>query len=376
MSPEATANVSMLRRAAPIFLPLAIGAAGVLHLLHRAELSASRTVAAAGERDIVEIARQRAAGALTTVVSDIRYLAERPALRRRLATDDPAARRAVAAEYLAFSTHKAIYDQVRFLDLDGREAVRVDWKAGAPRIVSDDHLRNEADRYCFRETLKLGPRQLYISLFDLNVERGLIEQPIKPVIRFGAPVFDEEGRKRGIVVLNYLGRHLLDRTQALVAANREQIWMLDPQGYWLLGPLRRRRTGLHVSRTRGSDLRTNLSGTVETNRRGPAIRAIHGERRPVHLCHRGRAALSSATAVSEAAIANTAAPQWVLVAHIPASTLATDAAPLRRHFILATATPLSLLAVASWLVARHRVGREAARQLGLYWLLLNEPPPA
>jgi hypothetical protein len=376
MSPEATANVSMLRRAAPIFLPLAIGAAGVLHLLYRAELSASRTVAAAGERDIVEIARQRAAGALATVVSDIRYLAHRPALRRRLATDDPAARRAVAAEYLAFSTRKAIYDQVRFLDLDSREAVRVDWKAGAPRIVSDDHLRNEADRYCFRETLKLGPRQLYISPFDLNVERGLIEQPIKPVIRFGTPVFDEEGRKRGIVVLNYLGRHLLDRIQALVAANRERIWMLDPQGYWLLGPLRRRRTGLYVSRTRGSDLRTNLSGTVETNRRGPAIRAITANGDLFAYATVDVAALSSATAVSEAAIANTAVPQWVLVAHIPASTLAADAAPLRRHFILATATPLSLLAVASWLVARHWVGREAARQLGLYWLLLNEPPPA
>lgn len=355
-------NVSMLRRAALIFLPLAASAAGVMYLLHHAELSASRTVTAAGERDMVEIARQRAAGALAAVISDIRYLAEQPALRRWLDTNDPAARRDVAAEYLAFSTHKAIYDQVRFLDLDGREAVRVDWNAGAPRIVPDAHLQNKADRYYVRETLKLGPGQLYVSPFDLNVERGLIEQPIKPMIRFGAPVFDGEGRKRGIVVLNYLGQRLLEQIRAQATANREQIWMLDPQGYWLLGP---RAEDEWAFMYPGRDDRTFARTYPEPWKRigeGPPSGQFAANGDLFAYAVLDMASSAAAMAANERAMANAVFPRWILVAHLPASALAADAAPFRRYFILATATLLSLLAVASWLVARHWAGREAAQK--------------
>lgn len=362
MSPKATVNASMLRRAALVALPLALVLAGAMYLLYRAELSASRSVVAASERDMVEIARQRVAGALATVISDIRYLSEQPALRRWLATNDPAARRNLAAEYLAFSTHKAIYDQVRFLDLEGREVVRVDWNAGAPGVIPDDHLQNKADRYYVRETLKLDPRQLYVSPLDLNVERGLIEQPIKPTIRFGVPVFDEDGRKRGIVLLNYLGQRLLQQIRALAAAYREQIWMLDSQGFWLLGPSAEDEWAFMYP---GRDDRTFARTYPEPWKRiegGPPSGQFAANGDLFAYATVDMAALSSATAMNEAAAANIALPQWILVARLPASTLAADAAPLERYFILTAATLLSLLAVASWLFVRHWAGREAAQR--------------
>jgi hypothetical protein len=46
---------------------------------------------------------------------------------------------------------------------------------------------------------------VYLSLLDLNIEREQIEQPPKPMIRFGTPVFDRSGRKNGILLFNYLG---------------------------------------------------------------------------------------------------------------------------------------------------------------------------
>ncbi|NGX54267.1 MAG: hypothetical protein K1000chlam4_00992, partial [Chlamydiae bacterium] len=100
------------------------------------------------------------------------------------------------------------------------------------------------------------------SPFDLNIEHGKIERPAKasirpgtaaferiwiagrngefakPLIRFGTPVFDHQGRKRGIVLLNYFGGHLLQRISECGrrAAEGEcvsQLMLLNSDGYWL-----------------------------------------------------------------------------------------------------------------------------------------------
>jgi hypothetical protein len=52
---------------------------------------------------------------------------------------------------------------------------------------------------------------VFASPLDLNIERGEIELPLKPMIRFGTPVCDLEGRSQGVVLLNYFGDKLIHR---------------------------------------------------------------------------------------------------------------------------------------------------------------------
>jgi hypothetical protein len=72
-----------------------------------------------------------------------------------------------------------------------------------------------------------------VSPFDLNVEEGKIEQPIKPTIRFATPVFDRKGHKRGMLILNYLGSNLLDRFRPSNENSTGRIMLLNRNGYWL-----------------------------------------------------------------------------------------------------------------------------------------------
>ncbi|MEE9545071.1 MAG: hypothetical protein V3V55_05700 [Rhodospirillales bacterium] len=44
----------------------------------------------------------------------------------------------------------------------------------------------------------LGHGEVFVSPFDLNVERGRIEEPLKPILRVGTPVFGEGGGKIGV----------------------------------------------------------------------------------------------------------------------------------------------------------------------------------
>ncbi|MFQ5853784.1 MAG: GAF domain-containing protein, partial [Candidatus Binatia bacterium] len=142
----------------------------------------------------------------------------------------------MAKEYLRFSAQKGLYDQIRFLDERGMEVVRVNFNDGQPYIVPEGQLQSKADRYYFKETIRLKEGEVYLSPFDFSVEGGKVEQLPKPMLRFGTPIFDSHGRKRGIVVLNYLGADLLRYFEGAPAEDPGQIMLLNSDGFWLKGP--------------------------------------------------------------------------------------------------------------------------------------------
>ncbi|MCP4348265.1 MAG: PAS domain S-box protein [Desulfobacterales bacterium] len=144
-------------------------------------------------------------------------------------------RATLAKEYLAFSSNKGFYDQIRFLDETGMEVERVNFYGGQPAIVPRDKLQDKGRRYYFQDTFGLDRGELFISPLDLNIEAGRTEQPLKPVIRFGTPVFDSQGHKRGIVLLNYFGKQLLEKFDHRATDHLGEMMLLNNAGFWLAG---------------------------------------------------------------------------------------------------------------------------------------------
>jgi len=191
----------------------------------------------AEQERLIKLAAQTIHQEMDAVLSDLRYLSQQNELRTYLENTNPGHRRDLAIEYLGLAKQKRIYDQIRFIGLNGKEEVRVDFANGQPKIIVEQDLQDKGDRYYFQETQWLSPGQIYVSHFDLNVERGAIEQPLKPAIRFAAPVADSQGLIRGMVVLNYLGQRLIDKLAAL-AGQTGNIWLINAEGHWLIGPTR------------------------------------------------------------------------------------------------------------------------------------------
>lgn len=126
------------------------------------------------------------------------------------------------------------YDQIRFIDLTGRERIRVNYKNNATYIVSEAELQNKSHSTYFKEGIKLAPGKVYVSPMELNVEYGKIEIPYKPVVRFVTPVVDNKGNKIGLIVLNYLATELLQNFRDQMELRiRGQGMLIDPQGYWI-----------------------------------------------------------------------------------------------------------------------------------------------
>jgi hypothetical protein len=140
----------------------------------------------------------------------------------------------LTGDYLSFSLRKGLYDQIRYLNETGMEVVRVNYNKGQPFIVPANQLQNKGKRYYFKDAYVLGKGQVFVSPLDLNIERGAIEQPPKPMIRLGTPVFDSAGNKRGILLINYLGAKLIrDIDKAFQGSG--DIMLLNADDHFLKG---------------------------------------------------------------------------------------------------------------------------------------------
>lgn len=145
------------------------------------------------------------------------------------------ARQAVEQEFLALSRSRGIYYQIRYLDENGQEVVRVDTSGGKTRTIAPPMLQNKADRSYFTETIQLYDKEIFVSPLELNREQGQIEIPYKPVIRYATPVYYPDGQRAGIVITN------VDANQFLQLL--EPALLVDQDGYYLAHPNANKRWG-------------------------------------------------------------------------------------------------------------------------------------
>ncbi|MBQ0785304.1 MAG: GGDEF domain-containing protein [Amphritea sp.] len=171
------------------------------------------------------------------VATDLKLLASHSHLPSYLDKPSESDRQALTSEFLALSKQKRKYDQVRLLNNSGMEVIRINFNDGLPERVPDEQLQSKSDRYYFLDSIKLEKGQVFFSPFDLNVEHGQIEQPVKPIIRIAIPLFDNNGEKKGILILNYLGQHLFKHIKNIVDVldSRATVMLLNQKGYWLKG---------------------------------------------------------------------------------------------------------------------------------------------
>jgi len=86
------------------------------------------------------------------------------------------------------------YDQFRFLDMKGKEFFRYERESRERMVIGD--LQNKGSREYVQKGLALKRGEIYLSPINLNMENGVLETPIKPVIRGVGPIFDTLGESR------------------------------------------------------------------------------------------------------------------------------------------------------------------------------------
>lgn len=187
------------------------------------------------EKQYLQLTQHLISGEFLGIHNDLEILSKRPVLKEYLSSHSEESKASVAEDFLALSQIKKTYDQARVLDEEGMEKIRINIGKGAPLIVPDGELQAKGHRYYFSDTYNLTGNQIFISPFDLNIEHGAVELPVKPMIRFGTPLYDQDGSKKGILLLNYLGSHLLKQLTTLHEREEHHLMLLNNESYWLKG---------------------------------------------------------------------------------------------------------------------------------------------
>ncbi len=151
-------------------------------------------------------------------------------------TQDKHARHVLEELWTDFAYHRKGYDQIRFLDRNGTEVVRVNYNQGKPGPVPPYKLQSKKHRYYFTDVIGLPPGEVYVSPLDLNIENHQIELPLKPMIRFGTPVANSEGETIGVLLLNYLAEALLTQFTLSTSGFPGQALLINHDGYALVSP--------------------------------------------------------------------------------------------------------------------------------------------
>jgi len=128
------------------------------------------------------------------------------------------------------------FDQARLLDLSGMEIIRVNLIDGLSQVSPISELQDKSSRYYYTESIGMNRNQVFMSPFDLNMEHGEIETPLKPMIRFVVNVFSPDGEKRGLFILNYLAQQVISDINSLNSNSKDSWYLINQDGYYLHGP--------------------------------------------------------------------------------------------------------------------------------------------
>ncbi len=139
----------------------------------------------------------------------------------------------LATIFDSFMRNNPGYSQLRYLDKDGNEIVRVELLGMAARIVPREELQNKADYPYFTEAIKLESGEFYSSDVTLNRERGPIETPHTPMLRLSTPIYDEVDVVSGVLVLNILADPIFD---TIIPKTGIETYIIDDKGYFLRHP--------------------------------------------------------------------------------------------------------------------------------------------
>ncbi|MGD8778502.1 MAG: PAS domain S-box protein [Ignavibacteria bacterium] len=129
---------------------------------------------------------------------------------------------------------KEIYSQLRFIDNNGMERLRINYANGKTERVKETDLQNKSSRYYFINSQSLKENEVYISRLDLNIENEKIEYPFNTTIRFITPIFDRDGSKHGFLALNYSADKLFPNFIDYQEISNSNFFIVSEAGYNLL----------------------------------------------------------------------------------------------------------------------------------------------
>lgn len=185
-------------------------------------------------RNKLEYAKVELQNSLQKMSESLRYLSHNNILLQALINPTETNTEALQNFWLLIARTQGYYSQLRFLDQEGQEIVRVNSGDGFIELVEEENLQNKSHRDYFTYARALGNREVGTFGIDLEQENGELVQPLTPTYRIIYPL-NFNGQRLGYFVANLdLVRIYKSLAYKNHAKNLPSI--VTAQGYYLMTP--------------------------------------------------------------------------------------------------------------------------------------------
>lgn len=221
------------RHEAILFLSCSVSILLIIFFLYKQQSHVQRDLQETQAKFGVQQSSDKFSRDLKRTYSDIQFLTNLEQARSATA-DSQESLDALADIFIDFAQTQKRYFQIRMLNREGMEIIRINWNGEQAERVTGDELQDKSKRDYFQKSLPLLPGETFISNLNLNREHGIIEQPWKPVIRVVSPVQSETGKSGNLIILNYDCMELFEELSSSISAGN--IYLIRNDGYFIIGP--------------------------------------------------------------------------------------------------------------------------------------------
>ncbi len=273
--------------------------------------------------------------------TDVYYLSQMQTLKELIdslseKSDRTSLVKRLQKEFLSFALTRPYYYQLRYIDKDGKEIIRVDSDGKVLKITPQKELQYKGDRYYFTDAMKYPKGICYVSPMDLNIERGEVEIPEKPVVRFATPVFNKRNEKMGIVIVNLYASYIIEQMQMMNITKGGTTFLVNRKGFYLS-----RHENRGVENLLGKEhLKENYSQEIISQFLSGAEGIIKGEREIISY-----APIATGDKLSK--------DYWVLALVYPRENIFSSVFNLKVIFFIIGAATVFAALITGFIMARH-----------------------
>ncbi|WP_130805902.1 bifunctional diguanylate cyclase/phosphodiesterase [Senegalia massiliensis] len=138
--------------------------------------------------------------------------------------------------FIRATDNKNKIEKISFLNDTGNEIIRVDNENNRSKLMEKDKLENKINSSYYIKTKDIKDGEIYISKMDLKLKDGKLQIPYTPLIRISTPVFTDEGKYKGVVVISYDARDIIDVFERYFDQKQfmfVEYSLLNSEGYYL-----------------------------------------------------------------------------------------------------------------------------------------------
>jgi hypothetical protein len=321
-------------------------------------------------RDILRLQKTMIAEDLSDMINDVLFVARHLESLEPWNTPKDRWVSTATTDMSLFADARQTYSQVRLIDANENEVVRIEYHHNRAAPVRPDALQHKEHRYYVQVSKQLDHGEVYISPMDLNVEQGQIETPYRPTIRFCTPIYTPDGEYFGLVVLNYRADLLRTLIGELATFSGSQTMIANARGYWLMHPNEAMKWGWHIPGRESATLKNQIPDLWDASRlvKSGAVERPEG----LYLYDTMTCTNVQASTMGPAEFCRLSGKMglddedgftWLLIHHIPRSTLVAARMRLSKTLLVVLIFFCLLLLPLAWILAQFIVRRRHRNEL-------------